>query len=412
MSFLWHCRDRLGPTEEVPMPRRVYKKPIASFEYGTRLYAPYEGDIRYRVIVRDTDGQRVFRRFRDEASARQYAREVEASLASSIIMPGRLEAPVTVGQLIDRYVAGLASRSTRYQERQEYLLRMWVRPLLGDHPLRSWTPSDSEQVLDRARAKLAPATVQNVGAAMRALVTFAFKNRWLTREADPMWLVSYSAKAEHQGQGVGFITRSSLPTDEDCEHLFKALDEQGHPQWALAMRLKHRCGARWGELIALRPIDLSFAPQRVVRIHRAIEQSQSGFAVVPTKNRQERVSVFPASLAEDLQSWCEHVRASRGSDAVLFPSNNGGFANRRTFQRIWARAAVGAGWPMRSTTSAVWHPHDLRHVAACWLLFDVGLDPAAVSSLLGHANAAFTLSQYVGVRGDLSTVATSATGSW
>lgn len=394
------------------MPRRVYKKPIASFEYGTRVYAPSDSETRYRVIARDSAGKRLFRGFTDEESARKFAREVEASLASSITMPGRLAAPVTVGQLIDRYVASLASRSTRYRERQEYLLRMWVRPLLGDHPLRSWTPSDSEQVLHRARATLAPATVQNVGAAMRALVTFALKNRWLTREADPMWLVSYSAKAEHQGQAVGFITRSSLPTDEECERLFKALDDQVHPQWALAMRLKHRCGARWGELIALRPIDLSFEPQRVVRIHRAVEQSQSGFAVVPTKNRQQRVSVFPASLVDDLRSWCEHVTTTSGCDALLFPGNDGGFANRRTFQRIWARAALAAGAPMKSATSAVWHPHDLRHVAACWLLFDVGLDPAAASTLLGHANAAFTLSRYVGVRGDLSAVATSATGSW
>jgi integrase len=161
----------------------------------------------------------------------------------------------------------------------------------------------------------------------------ALKNRWLTREADPMWLVSYSAKAEHQGQAVGYITRSSLPTDEDCARLFAALEDQGQAQWALAMKLKHRCGARWGELIALRPIDLSFEPQRVVRIHRAVEQSQRGLAVKPTKNRQQRVSVFPASLAPELQSWCEHVTTTRGSDAVLFPGTDGGFANRRTFQR-------------------------------------------------------------------------------
>jgi integrase len=71
-----------------------------------------------------------------------------------------------------------------------------------------------------------------------------------------------------------------------------------------------------------------------------------------------------------------------------------------------------ADWPMRSPTSAAWHPHDLRHVAACWLLFDVGLDPAVVSALLGHANAAFTLSRYVGVRGDLISRVTTATDAW
>lgn len=79
---------------------------------------------------------------------------------------------ITVGHLIDRYLLSLESRSTRYAERQEYLLRMWVRPVLDTHPPEGRTPSDSELVLDRARRTLAPSTVQNVGAAMRSLVTF------------------------------------------------------------------------------------------------------------------------------------------------------------------------------------------------------------------------------------------------
>ncbi len=394
------------------MASRRYRKPIVTFEHGTRIYAPSEGEPRYRLIAKDADGARVFQKFRTDEEARGRAREIESMLASSVTMPGRLSAPATVGQLIDRYLASLGSRSVRYAERQEYLLRMWVRPVLGEHPLASWTPSDSELVLDAARRVLAASTVQNVGAAMRALVTFAFKNRWLAREADPMWLVRYSPSVEVQGQAVGFIPRASLPTDEDCERLFAALDDAGHHAWALAMRLKHRSGVRWGELIALRPMDLDFGPQRVVRIHRAIEQSRRGLAVKSTKNRQSRVSIFPASLSPSLQEWAGRVEHERGGDALLFPGSDGGFANRRTFQRIWARTARRAGWPMNRPTSAVWHPHDLRHVAACWLLFDVGLDPAVAATLLGHANAAFTLSRYVGVRGDLSTTVTAATEDW
>ena len=30
-----------------------------------------------------------------------------------------------------------------------------------------------------------------------------------------------------------------------------ALEELGEPMWALAMRIKHRAGVRWGELVAL-----------------------------------------------------------------------------------------------------------------------------------------------------------------
>jgi len=157
-------------------------------------------------------------------------------------------------------------------------------------------------VLDRARKCLAPSTVQNVGSAMRVLVTFSHKNRWLARDTDPMWLVRYSPRVEVQGQVVGFVPRSSLPTDEECNRMFKALDAAGHPDWALAMRLKHRSGLRWGELIALRPVDVDYDPQRGIRVHRAVEQSRQGLAIKGTENRQRRVTTFPASLVESLRA--------------------------------------------------------------------------------------------------------------
>lgn len=392
-------------------PRR-YSKPIATFEYGTRIYAPSAKEIRFRIVSTDIEGRRIQERVYSETDARQLARDLETRLARAGAQRGRVGAPATVGHLIDRYLASLGSRSVRYAERQEYLLRMWVRPVLGDHPLDAWTPSDSEAVLERARRNLSPATVQNVGSAMRSLVTFAYKNRWLPRDNDPMWLVRYSASAEIQGQTVGYIPRDSLPTDQQCQLLFESLEEAGHPEWSLAMQLKHRSGTRWGELIALRPMDLQFGARRIVQIRRAVEQSRQGFAIKTTKNRQHRLSTFPSSLAEPLQEWAAAIEDRVGPEGLLFPGPGGGFANRRMFQRVWARAARDAGWPMKRPTASVWHPHDLRHVAACWLLFDVSLDAAIVAAMLGHANAAFTLSRYVGVRGDLGTTITAATDGW
>lgn len=35
------------------------------------------------------------------------------------------------------------------------------------------------------------------------------------------------------------------------------------------------------------------------------------------------------------------------------------------------------GW--KWTGAAKWTPHDLRHVAACWMLFDLGLEPPVVA---------------------------------
>jgi len=44
--------------------------------------------------------------------------------------------------------------------------------------------------------------------------------------------------------------------------------------------------------------------------------------------------------------------------------------------------------------------HDLRHVAACWMVLGLGLDPAVVADKLGHADPDFTIKRYIGIRGN------------
>jgi len=131
--------------------RRRYRKPLVTFEFGTRIYAPSEAERRYRIIAKGPSGGRIFQKFASEDEARARTRQLEAMLASSVILPSRGSAPTTVAQLTELYAASLGSRSTRYAERQESLLRHWVTPVIGDRPLVGWTPADSERVLDRAR---------------------------------------------------------------------------------------------------------------------------------------------------------------------------------------------------------------------------------------------------------------------
>jgi integrase len=75
----------------------------------------------------------------------------------------------------------------------------------------------------------------------------------------------------------------------------------------------------------------------------------------------------------------------------LCPSASGRIIRRSNFQQIWIRTADAASWPMatplqrtagygqtnkgwRWTGAAKRSPHDLRHVAASWMLFDLSLD--------------------------------------
>lgn len=68
------------------------------------------------------------------------------------------------------------------------------------------------------------------------------------------------------------------------------------------------------------------------------------------------------------------------------------------------------GW--RWTGAAKWTPHDLRHVASCWMLLDLKLDAAIVADKLGHADPALTIKRYVGVRGNADAAAKAITEDW
>lgn len=243
-------------------------------------------------------------------------------------------------------------------------------------------------------------------------------------------MVRYAKRASVQGAAAIYVPRASLPTEEQCTALFEAMEAHGHGRWATAMRLTHRSGLRWGELIGLHADDIAFEPTRVVHIRRAVDQGANGPpSMKAPKNGKSRTSIFPKSLVDELRALVDEVTDTTGTDGLLFPTASGGIIRRTNFQQIWIRAAAAAGWPMtrplrrsagygkrnkgwRWTGSAKWSPHDLRHVAACWMLFDLGLDPAVVADKLGHADPSFTMKRYIGVRGDADSAAMAITDSW
>jgi integrase len=417
------------------MSRRYRKRPVAQFEFGTRIYAPSDGVAYYRVVTFDPiSRERIFHKYRSEERARAKARELEQFVAlHAPIRDPREDGPRTVTRLAasyqEQHVSGL---SLRYQEKQAYLLRRWILPRIGERTVTGWTPADSAAVIAAARrAGASGSTVQDIGAAMRGLVTHARRLRWLTAQSeDPMWMVRYARSATIQGASSMYVPRSGLPTDEQCTALFEAMEDLGHNRWATGMRLTHRAGLRWGELTALQAGDIEFEPARVVHVRRAVENGVRGPARLKVpKNGRTRTTIFPKSLVGDLAELVDQVRNHQGSEGLLFPGPSGGLAVRSAFQSTWIRSADAAGWPMdrplqrtagygqknkgwRWTGSAKWTPHDLRHVAACWMLFDLQLDPAVVADKLGHADPSFTMKRYVGVRGDADLTATRLSDSW
>src|SRR5262249_15635251 len=152
--------------------------------------------------------------------------------------------------------------------------------------------------------------------------------------------------------------RDTLPTDRQCDDLFDALEQRGYQSWALAMRLKHRAGLRWSELVALQPRDIEFAPDRIIRVERAVAQAGKHRQLKGRNSRQRRYTIFPACLATALKHRLDAVRLDHGDGALLFPAPRGGLAERGSFRHIWIAAAKRADWPFKTPGAAAWHPHD------------------------------------------------------
>ena len=126
--------------------KRTYrKKPLAVFENGTRIYAPTEPNSKFRIVSHDPSGRRIYTKFVTEARARERARQLEQQLAGSVTHVAANRPPRTVGELGARYLRSLRTKSTRYQERQESIVRLWVVPHLGDRQLHAWSPAGSKK---------------------------------------------------------------------------------------------------------------------------------------------------------------------------------------------------------------------------------------------------------------------------
>lgn len=104
-----------------------------------------------------------------------------------------------------------------------------------------------------------------------------------------------------------------------------------------------------------------------------------------TKSHATRRVLLPRSLAVDLDKHLERLSADPA--ALVFTSPEGRPLRHSTFrQRCWLPALTRSGVPPIGI-------HVLRHSAAAAMISS-GASPKEVQTILGHADAVFTLSVY------------------
>jgi integrase len=154
-------------------------------------------------------------------------------------------------------------------------------------------------------------------------------------------------------------------------------------------------GLRWGELAALRPVDIDFVARNVIVRRVVVEVSKKNsptgeraFIKEHPKNDRQRIIQIEAATCALLR---EHMLAYGVRDEdLLFTSQAGTIISRNNFRtKVWLPAVAGAG--LRESVTF----HGLRAAHASWLLAG-GADLQVVKERLGHRQIA-TTQQYLGV---------------
>lgn len=179
---------------------------------------------------------------------------------------------------------------------------------------------------------------------------------------------------------------------------FEAILDTVPARYRMLVLLAIETGMRWGELIALRPIDISFKTNTVIVRRTIVEVSKKNsptgarcFVKEYPKDREQRDIQIDKATSRQLR---EHMVAYGVRDEdLLFTSTAGTPISRNNFRtKYWVGAVTAAAIKQKVTF------HNLRAAHASWLLAG-GADIVVVQERLGHRQIT-TTQQYTGTLPD------------
>lgn len=295
---------------------------------------------------------------------------------------------IDVATLLDRYLANRASlgRGAKTLERYTDIVRLYLKPHIGSIPLGKLKPAQVNQLItiilpERGGVDGAPLSAQSVKHVYRLLSAAL---RWATS----LEYVGRNVAAAVEPPAIprGTVVAVSV---EEANAILAVADPT---RWGPFMRLALACGARRGELLALRWSDVDFEAATIT-IRASISQTREKFFEKPTKtDRIRRVALSPHGVEALRRQGALQAKDQRTSrvpfldSGHVFQRPSGGFERPSHASQAFCRLA-------RSASISTERLHALRHTAASWLIAS-GVDAQTTASVLGHASGNVTLGIY------------------
>lgn len=272
---------------------------------------------------------------------------------------------VTVAGWCAAHITQLTGVGQKSLDDYERYVRLDIRPFFGEMPLALLREEDIAAWVKHLEARgNKPKTIKNKHGFLSAALGRAVGEH----------LGANPAAGRRLPRGKGDDDEMRMLSREEFARLLAAVTEYWRPLVAFLVA----SGARWGEVVALKPGDVDRA-SGTVRIRRAWNYSSDGYQIGPVKTRRSRRDIkVPTRILEQLDYSHQWLFVNREQGPVRYA----GFRHR-----VWDKAVARAKLEPAPT------PHDLRHTCASWML-NGGIPPSVVSRHLGHESIQITVDVY------------------
>jgi len=342
-----------------------------------RERSPASWELRYKVSGKTQTA--TFRGTKRAAAAELRRRMAEADRGIAAGAPARLTLGGWLNQWLD--IARGEVRPITY-DRYESASRLYLVPALGTIRLRDLSPRDIQAAFTgwtaggrhRGTGGLARSTLGLLRKTLHAALQRALELELIARHPMAALRKRLPTGAAPEAKVVGADAVSAL------------LDRAVGTPYHSAILLASACGLRRGEACGLKWCNVDFEAKQLT-VAEARVPARRGIATGTTKSSRSRSIHIPefalALLRQHRVVQAEHslrLGARLGNDAYLCTHADGSPLNPMSLS-AWCRTNSPIGY------------HGLRHSHAS-LLLGSGASIKAVSSRLGHASAAMTLSTY------------------
>ena len=278
---------------------------------------------------------------------------------------------VELGEYGDRWIAEhrLAERT---RELYEGLFRLHVRPMLGRRQLSKITPDVVRtwrtSLLDSGRSAETTAKAYRL---LRAMMSTAVDDGRIRRNPCRIKGADRADTPERSTATVPQVYR---------------LAEGVGGRYRVFILAAAFTGLRWGELLALRRVDVDLA-SGTVRVHRSIAQLAGGHLVPgpPKSPASVRTVTLPGVLIDELRTHMTKYVGPDDGDRI-FTGPKGATPTRGNWRVSvkWPAQVMAAGLPVG------FHFHDLRHTGN-HLAAESGASTRELMHRMGHSTMAAAL---------------------